>query len=111
MSAIVRSSAATTGNGDHLVVRGRAGDLVFATQDEHRRPSQQYRTLFLRRLLTGGVLAPSSVVSSALSDADIDHTVGVVAQACAVYRKTLDTGVPGPWLGGRPVRLVFRRVA
>ncbi|WP_055554739.1 glutamate-1-semialdehyde 2,1-aminomutase [Streptomyces sp. NBRC 110028] len=111
LAAGVRAAAAATGVGEHIVVRGRASNLVFATLDENGRPSQRYRTLFLRRLLAGGVLAPSFVVSSALSDADIDHTVDVVAQACAVYRKALDAADPTPWLGGRPVRPVFRRLA
>ncbi|MFE9284930.1 glutamate-1-semialdehyde 2,1-aminomutase [Streptomyces olivaceus] len=107
----VREAAAGMGVGDHVVVRGRASNLVFATLDGDGRPSQAYRTLFLRRLLAGGVLAPSFVVSGALDDADIEHTVEVVAEACAVYRKALDAGDPTPWLGGRPVRPVFRRLA
>jgi glutamate-1-semialdehyde 2,1-aminomutase len=111
LAAGVRDAAAGMGVGDHIVVRGRASNLVFATLDENRQPSQQYRTLFLRRLLAGGVLAPSFVVSSALSDADIDHTIDVVAQACAVYRKALDAADPTPWLAGRPVKPVFRRLA
>ncbi|MEV6014549.1 MULTISPECIES: glutamate-1-semialdehyde 2,1-aminomutase [unclassified Streptomyces] len=109
LAAGVREAAATMGVGDHIVVRGRASNLVFATLDENGQPSQEYRTLFLRRLLAGGVLAPSFVVSSALTDADIDHTVDVVAEACAVYRKALDAGDPTPWLAGRPVKPVFRR--
>jgi glutamate-1-semialdehyde 2,1-aminomutase len=111
LAAGVRDAAASMGVGDHIVVRGRSSNLVFATLDENRQPSQQYRTLFLRRMLAGGVLAPSFVVSSALSDADIDRTVEVVAQACAVYRKALDAADPTPWLGGRPVKPVFRRLA
>lgn len=107
----VREAAAAMGVADHVVVRGRASNLVFATLDGDGRPSQEYRTLFLHRLLTGGVLAPSFVVSSALDDADVEHTVDVVAQACAVYRKALDAGGPAPWLTGRPVRPVFRRRA
>ncbi|MEV6395261.1 glutamate-1-semialdehyde 2,1-aminomutase [Streptomyces sp. NPDC051907] len=111
LAAGVRDAAAGMGVADHVVVRGRASNLVFATLDENGRPSQQYRTLFLHRLLAGGVLAPSLVVSSALDDADIEHTVDVVAQACAVYRKALDAGDPTPWLAGRPVKPVFRRRA
>ncbi|MFD9120600.1 glutamate-1-semialdehyde 2,1-aminomutase [Streptomyces bottropensis] len=107
----VREVAAAMGVGDHVLVKGRPSNLVFATLDEHGRPSQEYRTLFLRRLLAGGVLAPSFVVSAALDDADIDRTVDVVAQACAVYRKALDAGDPTPWLSGRPVKPVFRRLA
>ncbi|WP_030785423.1 glutamate-1-semialdehyde 2,1-aminomutase [Streptomyces sp. NRRL S-920] len=111
LAAGVREAAAAMGVGDHLTVRGRSSNLVFATLDEHRQPSQRYRTLFLRQLLAGGVLAPSFVVSSALDDADIDRTVDVVGQACAVYRKALDAADPTPWLAGRPVKPVFRRLA
>ncbi|MEV7319721.1 glutamate-1-semialdehyde 2,1-aminomutase [Streptomyces sp. NPDC093970] len=111
LAAGVRDAAAGAGVGDHLVVRGRASNLVFATLDEDLQPSQQYRTLFLRRLLAGGVLAPSFVVSSALDEADIDRTVEVVAQACAVYRKALEAADPTPWLAGRAVKPVFRRLA
>ncbi|MEU2606929.1 glutamate-1-semialdehyde 2,1-aminomutase [Streptomyces albus] len=111
LAAGVREAAAGMGVGDHLLVRGRASNLVFATLDENGRPSQEYRTLFLRRLLAGGVLAPSFVVSSALDDTDIERTVEAVAGACAVYRKALDAADPTPWLGGRPVKPVFRRRA
>ncbi|MGW4544991.1 glutamate-1-semialdehyde 2,1-aminomutase [Streptomyces violaceorubidus] len=111
LAAGVRDAAASMGVGDHVVVRGRASNLVFATLDENRQPSQSYRTLFLRRLLAGGVLAPSFVVSGALDDADIDHTVDVVADACAVYRKALDAADPTPWMAGRAVKPVFRRLA
>ncbi|MFF5720646.1 glutamate-1-semialdehyde 2,1-aminomutase [Streptomyces buecherae] len=111
LAAGVRDAAAGAGVGEHLLVRGRASNLVYATLDADLRPSQEYRTLFLRQLITGGVLAPSFVVSGALSDADVDRTVDVVAQACAVYRKALDAGDPTPWLAGRPVKPVFRRLA
>ncbi|WIV58850.1 glutamate-1-semialdehyde 2,1-aminomutase [Amycolatopsis nalaikhensis] len=111
LAAGVREVAADIGVADHVVVRGRASNLVFATLDEHGEPSQQYRTLFLRELIAGGVLGPSFVVSAALTEADIDKTVDVVAQACVVYRKALDAGDPTPWMGGRPVKPVFRRFA
>lgn len=109
LAAGVREVAAGAGVEDHVVVRGRASNLVFGTLDPEGKPSQEYRTLFLRQLVTGGVLGPSFVVSSALSEEDIDRTVEVVAQACVVYRKALDADDPGPWLGGRPVKPVFRR--
>jgi glutamate-1-semialdehyde 2,1-aminomutase len=105
----VRAAAAGMGVGDHVLVRGRASNLVFATLDEQLRPSQPYRTLFMRELIAGGVIGPSFVVSSALTDDDIDRTIDVVSQACAVYRKALDAGDPSPWMGGRSVKPVFRR--
>ncbi|MFF0340494.1 glutamate-1-semialdehyde 2,1-aminomutase [Kribbella sp. NPDC004875] len=105
----VREVAVAAGVQDHVLVRGRASNLVFATLDDELQPSQPYRTLFLRELILGGVIGPSFVVSSALTDEDIDKTVAIVAGACAVYRKALDAGDPAPWLGGRPVKPVFRR--
>ncbi len=111
LAAGVRDAAAGMGVADHVVVRGRASNLVYATLDENRQSSQAYRTLFLRQLIAGGVLAPSFVVSSALTEDDIDRTVDVVAQACAVYRKALDAADPSAWMGGRPVKPVFRRFA
>ncbi|HEY0450392.1 glutamate-1-semialdehyde 2,1-aminomutase [Actinophytocola sp.] len=111
LAAGVRAVAADAGVADHVVVRGRDSNLVFGTLDPSGRPSQEYRTLFLRQLITGGVIGPSFVVSSALTDADIDRTVEVVARACAVYREALDADDPTPWMGGRPVKPVFRRFA
>lgn len=111
LSAGVRQVAEGMGVGEHVLVRGRASNLVFATLDAELRPSQSYRTLFLRQLIAGGVLAPSFVVSSALSESDVERTVDVVGQACAVYRKALDAEDPTPWMGGRPVKPVFRRFA
>jgi glutamate-1-semialdehyde 2,1-aminomutase len=109
LAAGVREVAAAAGVQDHVLVRGRASNLVFATLDQDKSPSQPYRTLFMRQLLLGGVIGPSFVVSAALTDEDIDTTVEVVAGACRVYREALDAGDPGPWLGGRPVKPVFRR--
>lgn len=109
LTAGVREAADGMGVGEHVLVRGRASNLVYATLDAEGLPSQAYRTLLLRQLAAGGVLAPSFVVSSALTEEDIDRTVEVVALACAAYRKALDAEDPSPWMGGRPVRPVFRR--
>jgi glutamate-1-semialdehyde 2,1-aminomutase len=108
LAAGVRAAAANAGVGDHVVVRGRHSNLVFATLDADGKPSQEYRTLFLRQLILGGIIGPSFVVSSALTHEDLDRTVDVVAKACAVYRRALDAGDPAEFTGGRPVRPVFR---
>jgi glutamate-1-semialdehyde 2,1-aminomutase len=107
----VAEVAAAAGVADRVLTRGHPANLVFATLDGEGQPSQAYRTLFMRQLLLGGVLAPSFVVSAALSDADIDRTLEVVGEACVVYRKALEAGDPSPWLGGRAVKPVFRRFA
>ncbi len=111
LAAGVRAAAAGAGIADHVVVRGRHSNLVFATLDTEGRPSQEYRTVFLRELIKGGVIGPSFVVSSALTDVDVDRTLEVVAGACAVYRDALDAGDPTPWMGGRPVKPALRPYA
>lgn len=111
IAAGVREVATYAGVGEHVVVRGRPCNLVFATLDAEGNPSQEYRTLFLRQLISNGVIGPSFVVSSALTDADIEQTLTAVGKACAVYRQALDAGDPTAWLGGRPVKPVFRRFA
>lgn len=111
LAAGVNEVTAAYGVGEHLLVRGRDSNLVFATLDAEGVPSQEYRTLFLRCLLENGVLAPSFVVSAAMTEEDIDRTVEVVAPACVVYRKALEAGDPSPWLGGRAVKPVFRQKA
>jgi glutamate-1-semialdehyde 2,1-aminomutase len=111
LAAGVREVATYAGVGEHVVVKGRPSNLVFATLDAEGNPSQEYRTLFLRQLIGAGVIGPSFVVSSALTDADIEQTLTAVSKACAVYRQALDAGDPTAWLGGRPVKPVFRRFA
>jgi glutamate-1-semialdehyde 2,1-aminomutase len=111
LAAGVAEVANAAGVGDHLVTQGRPENLVFATLDEKLKPSQQYRTLFMRQLILGGVLGPSFVVSTALTDDDIDRTIDVVADACVIYRKALDAGDPTPWLEGRSIKPVFRTFA
>jgi glutamate-1-semialdehyde 2,1-aminomutase len=111
LAAGVAEAAATAGVADYLVTRGRPENLVFATLDQELRPSQQYRTLFMRQLILGGVLGPSFVVSTALTDDDIDRTIDVVADASVIYRKALDDGDPTPWLEGRSIKPVFRTFA
>jgi glutamate-1-semialdehyde 2,1-aminomutase len=111
LAAGVREVATYAGVSEHVLVKGRPSNLVFATLDGEGNPSQEYRTLFLRQLISHGVIGPSFVVSSALTDADIEQTLQAVSKACAVYRQALDAGDPTAWLGGRPVKPVFRRFA
>ncbi|MFV0463764.1 MAG: glutamate-1-semialdehyde 2,1-aminomutase [Nostocoides sp.] len=104
----VQAAIDSAGLGEHIVLRGRDCNLVFATTDADGHPSQDYRTLFLRELLRHGVLAPSFVVSAAITQEDIDRTAEAVAAACILYRTALEGRGPTPWMGGRPVQPVMR---
>jgi len=92
---------------DQLVLRGRACNLVYATNGPDGLPSQEYRALFMQELIRGRVLAPSFVVSYAHSDDDIDRTIEAVEHAAEIYARALDDGVASH-LVGRPVKPVFR---
>src|SRR5262249_27805000 len=91
----------------YFAVLGKEPNLIYATFDEHFRPSQSFRALFLQETIRRKVLMPSLVVSFAHSDADIDHTIEAVAEALHVYKKALEEGI-GKYLQGRPVKPVFR---
>jgi glutamate-1-semialdehyde 2,1-aminomutase len=107
----VRRIVRDHGLADYIVLRGHPSNLVYATRDSEGKPSQAYRTLFLRELLRSGVLAPSFVVSAALTDRDLETTFEAVDQAAVAYGKALEIGDPTPWMGGRPVKPVFRPYA
>lgn len=111
LAAGVTNVARSHGIDAHLVVRGHPSNLVFATLDGDGRPSQEYRTLFMRELIKHNVLAPSFVVSAAMTDDDLDQTFAAVDAAAVVYAKALEAGDPTPWMGGRPTKPVFRPYA
>ncbi|WP_439499654.1 glutamate-1-semialdehyde 2,1-aminomutase [Bosea sp. (in: a-proteobacteria)] len=87
---------------------GRPCNLVFATRDASKKPSQIYRTLFMQETIRRGVIAPSLVVSYSHSDDDIDRTIEAIDGTLHVYRRALEDG-PDSYLIGRPVRPVFRK--
>lgn len=92
----------------YFELSGRPCNLLYATRDEGRRPSQAFRTLFLQETIRRGLLMPSMVVSFAHNDAAIDATVARVGEALYIYRRALDEGVE-KYLEGRPVKPVFRQ--
>ncbi|MGO9688309.1 MAG: glutamate-1-semialdehyde 2,1-aminomutase [Syntrophobacteraceae bacterium] len=95
------------GLSDFFFVLGKPCNLVYATRDQDKMPSQDFRALFLQETIKHGLLMPSLVISFSHSDEDIDRTVQGVGEALLVYRRALDEGV-GKYLAGRPVKPVFR---
>jgi glutamate-1-semialdehyde 2,1-aminomutase len=91
----------------HFAVLGKEPNLIYATRDENKKPSQVFRTLFLQETIKRGLLMPSLVVSFSHGDSEIDQTIENIAEALGVYRKALDQGVE-KYLSGRPVKPVFR---
>ena len=92
----------------YFEVLGRPSNLIYATRDQSRQPSQAFRALFLQETIRRGLLMPSLVVSFSHTDTDIDRTNDAVGEALRVYRKALDDGVE-KYLFGRPVKPVFRK--
>lgn len=104
----VEQAAVAHNVGDYFSLNGRPCNLLFATLDVDRKPSQAFRTLFLQELIKGGVIAPSFIVSYSHDDTSIDQTIHVVERALRVYRKALDEGVDR-YLVGPSVKPVYRR--
>ena len=92
----------------YFEVLGRSSNLIYATRDQSKQPSQAFRALFLQETIQRGLLMPSMVVSFSHSEEDIDRTVDAVGEALIVYRKALEDGVE-QYLVGRPVKPVFRK--
>ena len=89
-------------------VIGRPCNLVYVARDLDRRPSQAFRTLFLRETLMRGLLMPSMVVSYSHDDHAIDVTIERVATALTVYKQALDAGIER-FLPVSPVQPVMRQ--
>jgi glutamate-1-semialdehyde 2,1-aminomutase len=104
----IERAIASSHLGGHFAVLGKEPNLIYATRDENKKPSQAFRTLFLQETIKRGLLMPSLVVSFSHGDADIDRTIEGIAEALEVYRKALEEGVD-KYLEGRPVKPVFRR--
>jgi glutamate-1-semialdehyde 2,1-aminomutase len=99
---------ASLGLTGYFEVLGRPPNLVYATRDESKKPSQAFRTLFLQETIQRGLLMPSLVVSFSHTDADIDRTIESIGEALNVYRRALDEGIE-KYLSGRAVKPVFRK--
>lgn len=109
LRSAVESVIADAALQDYVQVKGAPCNLVYATLDGAGKPSQVFRTLFMRGLIHGGVVGPSFVVSSALTDADIDRTASAVGRLLPTYARALEEGDATPYIGGRSVQPVFRR--
>jgi glutamate-1-semialdehyde 2,1-aminomutase len=94
--------------GGFFEVLGKAPNLIYVTRDQEKKPSQEFRALFLQETIQRGLLMPSLVVSFSHTDAEVDRTIEVVGETLRVYRKALEDGV-GKYLVGRPVKPVFRK--
>jgi glutamate-1-semialdehyde 2,1-aminomutase len=55
-----------------------------------------------------GLLMPSSIVSYAHSDKDIEQTVDKIQEVLVIYKKALDEGIE-KYLVGEPVKPVYRK--
>lgn len=92
----------------YFEVVGKPCNLVYATRNNDRQPSQPFRTLFLQETIKRGVLAPSLIVSYSHTDSDIDKTIEVVHEALYIYRKALDEGVE-KYLVGQSIKPIWRK--
>ena len=104
----VRRVAADAGVASHFEVIGRPCNLVYIARDTEGKPSQAFRTLFLRETLMRGLIMPSMVVSYAHTDQFIDTTIDRIGEALRIYKRALEDGIDR-YLPSRPVKPVMRR--
>jgi glutamate-1-semialdehyde 2,1-aminomutase len=92
----------------HVELAGRVCNLLFGTKGPDGKPSQPFRTLFLKEALRRGVIMPSLVVSYSHTDEDIDRTIDAIDGALEIYARALADGIDD-YLHDRPSRPVFER--
>jgi glutamate-1-semialdehyde 2,1-aminomutase len=93
---------------EYFQVVGKPCNLVYATRDREKKPSQVFRALFLQETIKRGLLMPSLVISFSHTQSDIERTIEAIGESLEVYAKALREG-PERYLTGRPVKPVFRR--
>jgi len=105
----VRRTVSQLGLDGYFDVAGQPCNLIYIARDADRKPSQAFRTLFLRETLNRGLLMPSMVISYAHDAAVVDATVERIGDALTVYKHALEDGVER-FLPGRSVQPVMRRL-
>ena len=105
----INRAIAETGLTEYFGVTGRTSNLVYYTLDQHRKPSQLFRTLFLQETIRRGLLMPSLIVSYSHTNHDIDKTIELIYETLLVYKNALENGVEA-YFQGRPVQPVFRKI-
>lgn len=103
----VRQVTSSCGLDGYFDVVGRPCNLVYVARDAEKKPSQPFRTLFLRETLNRGLLMPSMVISYAHDESIVDETIARIGEALTVYKRALEGGLER-FLPGRPVRPVMR---
>jgi glutamate-1-semialdehyde 2,1-aminomutase len=108
LRAGIKRSISSLGLDGYFEVLGRPSNLIYATRDQSKQPSQAFRALFLQETIQRGLLMPSLVVSFSHTDADIERSIEAIGESLQVYRQALEGGVER-YLVGRPVKPVFRK--
>jgi glutamate-1-semialdehyde 2,1-aminomutase len=108
LRAGVTAAARDHGLEDYFWLFGPSCAMIVATQDQEKKFSYPYRTLFLQEMIRRGVLAPTMKVSYSHGDADIDFTIDACHGALAVQKQALERGLDG-LLIGPPAKSVYRR--
>ena len=94
------------GIADYFQVLGMPCNLIYATKDQDKKPSQQFRTLFLQETIKRGLLMPSLVVSFSHTEKDINRTIEGISESLWIYKRALEEGIK-KHLVGRSVKPVF----
>jgi glutamate-1-semialdehyde 2,1-aminomutase len=105
----LREAASRHGVGEYLTA---ASDFpsrpALQCLDAARRPSREYRTLFLQEMIRGGVFMPWICPSFRHGDSELTQTAEAFDAACAVYRRAIEQRSVADLLVGPPAKPVFR---
>ncbi len=74
----------------YFEIIGKPCNLVYATRDQNKQASQEFRTLFMQETIKRGLILPSLVVSYSHKNQDIDTTIDAISESLKVYRQALE---------------------
>ena len=93
---------------DNFKLLGPAGSPYYICLDDKKKPSLEFRTLFLQEMIKNGVFMPWIAISFRHSKNELKKTIQALDKALFVYKKALKLG-PKKFIRGPIVKPVFRK--
>lgn len=77
--------------------------------DKNKKPSMEYRTVFMQEMLKGGILMPYISLAYEHGDDEISYTLDIARKAMKVYSDSLNSKDINEYIIGNVIKPVFRK--
>ena len=96
------------GLGDYFFILGPAGSPIYSCLDNNKRPSLEFRTLFMQEMIKNNVFMPWIAISYRHGDKELQKTLKAIENSLKIYKKALLDG-PKKFIIGHIIKPVFRK--